>query len=154
MLAPRWHKWDMFMWLHCLSCSLNLSQGLPKNNCYWIEKWRWAGTKSTVYSTTTSATYCHFVTKWRWKHQPCCEGKMRVNLFPPEPPWTKPPFPHAPHPGGVSSTPAPLPSSSASCCFVAKAKSAEQISVVWSDPCALVVLVLANTCCKTARCMR
>lgn len=84
VLASRWDEQDTFMWLDCLTCSLNLSQGLPKNNCYWVEKWRLAGIKSTVYSTTTSATYL-FVMKWRWKRHRCHEGKMRVNLFPPEP---------------------------------------------------------------------
>jgi len=79
---------------------------------------------------------------------------MWVDLLPPELLWSEPPLPCAPHPGGGSSTPAPLPSSRASCCFVAKAKSGEQVSVVWSNLCTLIVPVLAISSCKTTQCMR
>lgn len=41
---------------YCLTCSPNPSQGLPKNNYDWAEKWRWERTKSTVDSTISTAT--------------------------------------------------------------------------------------------------
>lgn len=142
VLAPRWDKRGMFMWLYCLTRSLNLSQGLPKNNYYWAEKQRWERTKSTVYSTISTATYPS-VRKRRWKHQWYPEGKMWMGIFP-----SKPPLPCAP-PGRGAQQPAPLPSSSTLCCFVAKTKSEEQACVDWSDLCTLVMLVSANYSHKT-----
>lgn len=148
VLAPRWDKWDTFMWLDCLTCRLSLCQGLPKNNCYWVEKSEDGQMKSSVHSTTSSAVYL-FVTKWRWKHQQCREGKTWVNLFAPEPRGPSLLRPRAPTREGCPAPPR-LCLPAVHPAVLGQKQPEEKVGIVWSVLCSLITRALASSCCKTA----